>query len=362
MMIKKWYIAAVLATAIIGSGTHKVEATTAAKAQKVLPLPKAKGKKKQRAHSSRGLQGTQGIQGIQGIQGPAGPVGFTAPLNLFVDAAAPLGGNGTLATPFKKIQDAINTIQPATDASSLEQSVTIHIASGIYNENPTIIVNSRRISLVALGDVILGNGIDTGLIRWVSTGPQFDNVRPSLLVSTINSIDATNTVTANRSSSPSIGTFHITRGVQVIGAPIFADLILNNVEVNGDVSFDDYVALNLFFYNSTFHGQISARSGLSQTISLQVADRCMFEKPIIVGSYQLIRSCSILNGMEVQTAPLLSANAGILDTFFSGTFSLNQTTTLLVDGYTNYWFDSAKGNTAQIGSRVTKKVLLSSAQ
>jgi len=67
-----------------------------------------------------------------------------SPTTLYVHAAAPHGGNGSLTSPFNTIQSAIN----ATRASVSMPRVTILVWKGIYHEN---VVVYRTLSLIGNG-------------------------------------------------------------------------------------------------------------------------------------------------------------------------------------------------------------------
>jgi hypothetical protein len=87
-----------------------------------------------------------------------------APLRglLFVDAAAPAGGNGAISSPFNSLQAAINSALPNTD---------IFVAGGTYSEDIVMPNTDRlRVQGAGRGVTILQNVADTHTVNWTRTG------------------------------------------------------------------------------------------------------------------------------------------------------------------------------------------------
>lgn len=99
-----------------------------------------------------GLPGPTGPTGAAGLPGPTGPTGAAGsldpnPYNLYVQASAAPGGDGSQAAPFQTIEQALAVAQPGG---------IVHILRGDYPIAQQIVVNTPGLTLRgAAGAVIL---------------------------------------------------------------------------------------------------------------------------------------------------------------------------------------------------------------
>jgi len=298
-------------------------------------MPKAK-KMKRGKTGKTGARGATGPCGLTGATGACGPVHLIAPYNLFVDGATtqnPLTADGTIAKPYSTIQAAINTISSAMSDTSFEQGVSIIIASGVYDENLVINGDNKRISLIGLGTVILGN-VNPGDITWTMTDAnnnRMSGIRSSLSIGTLYSLDKADSTIFGQTiaSGPSFyvnGTITVTNDSTTPGHGA-VDLVVNAcTKVLTFPSSNDFVFLH--FTNSDIQGTIT---GNGNTVLLQAVGT-HFNQLVQVGSYHTISECTFDAGMTSLTSSGFayygifsdSTAPGFTNCIFYGTFTGTQ--------------------------------------
>ena len=101
-----------------------------------------------------GATGPTGPAGTQGATGPTGPTGATGPAgsvepnpyNLYVQAGAIPGGDGTQAAPFETIEQALAVAQPGG---------AIHLLRGIYPLARQITINTPGLTIQGTGGAVI---------------------------------------------------------------------------------------------------------------------------------------------------------------------------------------------------------------
>lgn len=204
-----------------------------------------RGRKGRRGkQGSTGTQGPQGPQGPQGIQGPIGPIGpvgtanFIAPHNLFVDAATtqnPLTADGTLAHPYNTITAAVNSIPTPTSATQFALGTTIYVAGGVYNEDLNINGDSKRITIVALGNVTLGTGAtNTVNITYTAANGTFGaSIRTSVTFESLTAVDR-GAIPGTAIAAPSVPAFRFLGAINVLNnsSTFFRPDLLINADIS----------------------------------------------------------------------------------------------------------------------------------
>lgn len=101
-----------------------------------------------------GPTGPQGIAGTIGPTGPTGPAGSIEanPYNLYVSSSAPAGSDGSQASPFQAIEEALAVAKPNS---------TINVLPGTYSISNQINLNIPGLTLkgYAGSDILLENSV-----------------------------------------------------------------------------------------------------------------------------------------------------------------------------------------------------------
>ena len=101
-----------------------------------------------------GPAGNDGIPGEVGLTGPTGPAGSIEanPYNLYVSSSAPAGGDGSQASPFQTIEEALAVAKPNS---------TINVLPGTYPISNQINLNIPGLILkgYAGSDILLENSV-----------------------------------------------------------------------------------------------------------------------------------------------------------------------------------------------------------
>lgn len=100
------------------------------------------------------ITGPTGAPGIAGTIGPTGPTGATGPTgslgtnayNLYVQASAPAGGDGSQLNPFQTIEDALAVAKP---------NGIINVLSGTYPITNQIVLNIPGLTLKGIAGTLI---------------------------------------------------------------------------------------------------------------------------------------------------------------------------------------------------------------
>lgn len=285
-----------------------------------------------------GTQGTQGIQGTQGVQGPSTPLGFIAPHDLFVDAATtqdPLTADGTLAKPYKTIQAAINSIPAATSATEFQLGTTIYIAGNLYPESPVINGDSKRIVLVAMGDVVLSSILTPTSItvNYTPANTNFGtNQFSSVTVESLTSLDysATPITGSSIGSSPK---FNLNSIIVNNASSSRVDLTVN-AALQGTIT-STLNPVSIFLYNSYI---ISPLTLLASNGHIVVAESTVFSGAV-TATFVFCERCIFDGGLTIASS--VTPNYSVNEGFGEGLGYVNcQINTALNGGDFNFWVDS----------------------
>jgi hypothetical protein len=339
---------------------------TKIKAHKKLKLVFEGKKGETGSRGAQGPQGVQGVQGIQGIQGVPGPVNFLARNNFFVDLTTTqdqLTADGTIAKPFSTIQGAINYIQlhhTPTNVQDFETGTTLLIAAGWYQEQVTITGDSNRITLVPLGNVILGpasGSLPAIVYNVTSSNTNFGSQYRTSLAFGTTSPDRGNASSIN-DLSPSVPSFHLRFGMTATsGSSIPSDIVFNGVETGSVTATSTINALNLFFYSSLCDSVIlvSPTHTPPATVVIANASKTSFEGLVTIDSFYSAEDCVFRGGLTLiqnDTATSLTNKDRIgfrNCQFYGGTIDVTAAPALqkrlFVDAFTNAWIRHSGGTT-----------------
>lgn len=295
-----------------------------------------------------------GFVPMGGPQLAGAPDGFASARGLFVnpqdlDAA----DDGDPSTAFITIQGAIDAVPAPVSAITELQRNVIYVAPGSYDED-LVVPPSRRIALMALGPVTLGDG---ALPDGASTTPrnltyqnddatEFSNARPQLVVGTVwHGSESSSTHTAFMTAWDISGDLITV----ALGIATTHELHLHRVKVRGDFdSSADAGQLNIYEYNCFFDNLHNTPNGL-----LNIAESTEYDGLITLASWGRLELCQVQGGM---TASAVNSNLppnGMYNTTFSGTYT-GPAASLRIDAATNFMF---KANGAALGGGATKTII-----
>lgn len=285
--------------------------------------------KKRQKQGKQGKQGDQGIQGI-GIKGPDGPKGSTgnvgssgqkgpngggwiAVRDIYVDASTDTPQNadtpGTINQPFATISQALAFInaRPAQNANDWVLGYTVYIAGNTYNEDLLVDVTFNRITLSAMGDVIITSPTSSFYnisVQLNEGGSIFGtSLKPTLTIESITSIDISRTLEVTELFVGSPSAFRLTSGLQASVDNAKTNLFLNlviNAKIAGNILSNYTVggtSIGYQFLNSvvegSFLGNTSSNIVLIQnainstflstvTADIGMASNCVFENGVVL--------------------------------------------------------------------------------
>ncbi len=293
-----------------------------------------------------GKHGKAGATGATGATGAPGPVNFIAPHDLFVDAATTQDqatANGTLAMPFSTVQAAINratTILQPTNATQFILGTSIYIAGNTYSENPVINGTSNRITLVAMGDVILGTGATT-TVTYNLTGAntQFGTeINPALIIESWTSHDAPQTASSfvRNSGTPA---FRLLGAIEINNnSNVTVNLVFNG-EATTVIPNTPRVAMN--FFNSIIHNDLN----IGATNNLADAVNTVFLGNVM-GQIRYANECVFDGGLTLTSDVVITQGAGEQIGFINceiNNFLNANGFTFFVDAFTNCWLKGSNG-------------------
>lgn len=266
---------------------------------------------------------------------------------------------GTLRA-FKTIQAFVEAV-PAGDDSTLARNVyTAIISPGDYDEDLTIDLTRRRIVLTGFGSWNLGtfDGSDwspSGTRRNITvtiTDANIDGIRSGLVISTfLDSLGEAMTTHESYLTKVRISGMIDLTGANASGS---VELVLA-CEVFGDggISIDaGATIIQSYFSDCRMRGSVTGTNW-----QFQVTDRSRFQGLVTVGNFSLIQSSRFDAGMTIAGTPPAGLRPyGMVNTWFAGTFT-GPASSLLLDGYTNYFF---KLNGASLAGGATKVILFDS--
>jgi hypothetical protein len=265
------------------------------------------------------------------------------------------GAIGTLR-PFKTIQAFLNAVPAGNDSTSARNVFTAEISPGDYDEDLSVDISRKRIVLTGPGSWNLGtfNAADWGPsgtrrnITVTASAANIDGIRPGLVIT--NNLPLTEAMTTHESylTKPRIsGKLDLTGAV----GPGSIELGLT-CEIFGDagVSIDAGLAvIQSYIYHSRMRGTVTGSNW-----QFQVAERTRFSGLITVDNYSLIQSCRIDGGMTVTSVPPAGITPfGIVDTIFTGGTFTGPALSVLLDGYSNFYF---KANGVALAGGATKVI------
>lgn len=252
------------------------------------------------------------------------------------------------------IQSAIDEIGNAANLADNQTPWTILVDAGCYDEDITL-PKGRIISLIALGTVVLGNGLGTNWsstnsrsITWPSdqtTSYGLTAPRPGLTIGTVGLSDATSTFISQANC------WKISGGLTITGDGLTNTLVLHSVELSGALARAYAGMTNIIASHSIFKSTITGPS-----ISLARMDSCQFDALVTVNDYNSLVNCEVKAGMTVSAVGNGLPPSGMFHTTFTGVFT-GPANSFRVDNITDYF---ATANGATLGGSATK-VLLSSA-
>lgn len=291
------------------------------------------------------------------LQAVGGFATGTATNDFYVDGGrSPLARqDGSFLYPFLPIQDGLLAVPQGLDSVGARNVHTVRVAGGTYNEAPIWDVKARRIQLIALAPVNLGefnertwqpSGIRRN-ITFVGSGnnvPVADNIRSRVMLGT-----ASEWGFPRGTVNTSFTAFRISGMLDVQattdGSAGNIDWGISGVEVygtTGDSSGISFQAPNnpnmlLNIFHSRFHGVCD--TGLDGRIIK--ADEAVFSGPVRTEGWTEFVRCDFLDGLFVQDPGSLGRNhvVGFLQCAFSGLFDgVPNPNDLLVDRYTHSSF------------------------
>lgn len=308
-----------------------------------LKPPRPKPPKK--VHVQKGKKGTRGkLVDEEPILDSPFIKGFK--YDVFVDASSTqIKQDGSIARPFKTIQAAINSVC-AKRLENPEDSYTILITDGVYKENLVINGNNKRINLVAFNHVVLGTSKNGNTITW-NMDDSSNNINPelSLNVLTLNTAIVNTVPGVNKGYT---GQFHIEGNIQITSNaiyPLTANLLLTSVYVNGKINYTGKATvqeLGLFLNQTTTNG---INPNKVSGVNLHIAEHVHMNQELNIDNFGRIHASSIRDGMTLLQAKENSSGVepeGILLTKFSGKLQAPKGAKILLDSYTNYWFQANK--------------------
>lgn len=253
------------------------------------------------------------------------------------------GAIGTLR-PFKTIQAFLDAVPSGDDSAGARNVFTAQISPGDYDEDLAVDISRKRIVLTGPGSWNLGT---FGAGDWgpsgtrrniVVTGAQanIDGIRPGLVITS--NLPLTEAMTTHESylTKPRIsGKIDLT-GVGGIGSvelglicEIFGDGGAPNVAIDAGATI-----IQSYIYHSRMRGRVQGTNW-----QFQVAERTRFDGLIDVDNYSLIQSCRISGGMTVTGVPPAGITPyGIVNTIFTGGTFTGPIGSVLIDGYSNFYF------------------------
>lgn len=336
-----------------------------------------KGPRGHKGHKGdKGTTGATGATGVTGATGATGSTGIVNPLTrtIFVDAGSTsVTPNGSIADPYPTIQAAINTIPPSTVVTEQILSYTIFVASGIYDEDVVITLANQQVEIIGLGQVVLINPATFSgrnlTVNFVGTADLGLMIADSLSISSVNATTsalnfADTSVIGARGKFVIFGTLFINDTSSIVG-------VMNNVILNGvaiDLTAGTPMAVD--GTGSTKVNELRCNNvvlfGVNAPQTIISASNSTIQSATVL-AYDIITSCILDGSLTVTAVPPYPTTSSMNLTSFSdsmtgGIFQFNGiANSLILDTFTNYWFDPAGGNTATVASGSKAPLIFSTA-
>jgi hypothetical protein len=278
-------------------------------------------------------------------------VGYVDPVN-GDDATGEIGS----VKAFSTIQAFLDAVPAGNDSASARNVFTAIISPGDYDEDLAIDIARKRIVLTGPGSWNLGtfdaaNWGPSGARRNITvTGSlaNIDGIRPGLVIASFLPVSEAMTTHESYLTKPRIsGKIDLT-GASGIGS---IELALT-CEIFGDagVSIDAGLSvIQSYIYHSRMRGTLTGSNW-----QFQVNERTRFDGLITVDNYSLIQSCRVNGGMTVTGVPPAGITPfGIVNTNFTGGTFTGPAGSVLLDGYSNFYF---KANGVALAGGATKVI------
>lgn len=289
---------------------------------------------------------------------PAGFISATdvqAALNELDTEKEAQGANTYHVGPGRKyttIQSALTAIGDAASLADNQTPKTVFVDGGVYDED-LVIPGGRLISLIAVGSVVLGDGLGS---NWSSTNARsittnFLNAlnfagnppRPALVMGAVVPSESTSTFVSQAAG------WRVSGALNIAGDGSTHTIVLESTEITGIINKTSTGFTNFLARHSIFKGAVN----MATAASLARIDHCQFNALVTVESYNEIINSEVRAGMTVTANVDILPPSGMFNTDFSGVFT-GPANSLKIDDTTNYFFE---GNGATLGGAATKVLM-----
>lgn len=297
-----------------------------------------------------------GPLGPTGSQGPPGTVNFITPQNIYVDSQTPqdpLTADGSISSPFNSITAALNALVEPTSLNSYNMGTTIIIASGQYDENLIIDADSTRVTLLALGTVILGGATAVGnvTITLTNANNNFGSSFSSAVTfdSDVNlAFDGTNVTQFTINGSVTVNNKNT--GFASPNTDVFVNF--SNTFVIGSIALTSATAFIALNFNSSHI--VGAITGVNQVTAINEALNTSFDSLVQIGLFNYANNCRIRAGVtnyqNTQRVGQQGTNFGFINCSFDNIYTGNSSSAAIMylDGYTNFYLKNFNSNATPV--------------
>jgi hypothetical protein len=292
----------------------------------------------------------------------AGLLTWTSPTPLtqviYVSASGDdTNGNGSIGWPYATIQHALDQVPAATDSASARKNYVIIVPAGAYDEELTVDVGRKKITLVcdtgvSIGTFASSNWAPSGTARNINITcslTNIDSIRTSFAIVSRasgqsisthqiygNSVRVSGTINISNSTGGSSGEFAF-KGVSAFG---WDGVAAGNAASFATASWAGNC--NVYFDCVRCYGAITG-----STVRLQRAVNCRFEKAIALATYSQLCNSEIQAGMTWTVAASEVPPIGVYGCTLAGSFSAQN---LYVDDPSRYSYQANAATGAVIVS------------
>lgn len=274
---------------------------------------------------------------------------------------------GSRSRPFKTIQQALDTVQPAIDEDTARVMWTIFVAPGTYDEDLIWDLTDRRIRLVGTGPVNIGvfngntwapSGTRRNITFTGTPGVPYGNLRSYagivMLTDNGNRFGAVSSSFSAFRLSGKISVTATTTGFDSFELDLEAEVFGTDGGPTG-VSFENpgNARFTAVLTRTYFRGQVD---GNTQG-NFSYCDRTRFRSSVKSRSMSLWNSCVLEDGLHLYENPSTSTTVvkGLLNSSFEGLFDGTEATpTMYVNKYTD---NNMTANSATLGVGAVVTVL-----
>jgi hypothetical protein len=267
---------------------------------------------------------------------------------------SPIAGT---TSEYTTIQAALNAIPAATDAASSKQVYTLFIPSGTYDEAVTYASNNRRVVIVCLGTVTMGDMTGSA---WGTGGTPRDFTIANNGTATVNGIRTGTMICSIGGIGDGFSSHeaYLTAKFRVSGNLVLSSAIgissefsFTGIEVFGNLDTSGYSGnCNVYLKNSRIRGTAG-----SAAMRLQRACDCQFDGLVTTAVLGLYDKSNFAAGFTTSSASGDFTYIGFYNCTITGTYT-GPAGSGKFDIGTNYWFVT---NAATLAGGATKTLLYS---